>query len=96
MIANLQQALRRKLKLKRIKLSVQCRTSRLWPVGCHIIQGDQKVSVHLMITIQKVTSNVQSVPRQSPDIIDTRNRDTRLTLTPSLIQNSDYVIMVSD
>jgi hypothetical protein len=32
------------------------------------IQGDQKVSVHLMITIQKVTSNVQSVPRQSPDI----------------------------
>jgi len=33
-----------------------------------IIQGDQKVSVHLMITIQKVTSNVQSVRRQSPDI----------------------------
>jgi hypothetical protein len=32
------------------------------------IQGDQKVSVHLMITIQKVASNVQSVPRQSPDI----------------------------
>jgi hypothetical protein len=33
-----------------------------------IVQGDQKVCVHLMITIQKVTSNVQSVPRQSPDI----------------------------
>ena len=32
------------------------------------IQGDQIVSVHLMITIQKVTSNVQSVPRQPPDI----------------------------
>jgi hypothetical protein len=32
------------------------------------IQGDQEVSVHLMITIQKVTSNVQSVPCQSPDI----------------------------
>jgi hypothetical protein len=30
------------------------------------VQGDQKVSMHLMITIQKVTSNVQSVPRQSP------------------------------
>jgi hypothetical protein len=30
-------------------------------------QGDQKVPVYLMITIQKVTSNVQSVPRQSPD-----------------------------
>jgi hypothetical protein len=32
------------------------------------IQGDQKVSVHLMIIIQKVTSNVQSIPRQSPNI----------------------------
>jgi hypothetical protein len=32
------------------------------------IQGDQKVSVHLMITIQKFTSNVKSVPRQSKDI----------------------------
>ena len=32
------------------------------------IQGDQKVSVHLMITIQKVTSNVQNVPRWSLDI----------------------------
>jgi hypothetical protein len=31
-------------------------------------QGDQKVSVHLMITINKVTSSVQSVPRPSPDI----------------------------
>jgi hypothetical protein len=28
----------------------------------------QKVSVHLLIKAQKVTSNVQSVPRQSPDI----------------------------
>jgi hypothetical protein len=33
-----------------------------------LIHGDQKVFVHLMITIQKVTSNVQSVPRQSPNI----------------------------
>jgi hypothetical protein len=32
------------------------------------VQGDQKISVHLMITVQKVTSNVQSVARQSPDI----------------------------
>jgi hypothetical protein len=37
------------------------------------LQGDQKVSVHLMITIQKVTSNVQSVPRQSQTFIDTPN-----------------------
>jgi hypothetical protein len=33
-----------------------------------VIQGDQKVSVHLMITIQKVISNVQCVPRQLPDV----------------------------
>jgi hypothetical protein len=32
------------------------------------IQSDKKVSVHLMITIQKVTSKVQTVPLQSPDI----------------------------
>jgi hypothetical protein len=32
------------------------------------LQGDQKLSVHLMITTQKVTINVQSVPHQSPDI----------------------------
>jgi hypothetical protein len=37
-------------------------------VKLKFIQGDQKVFVHLMITIQNVTSNVQSVPRQSPDI----------------------------
>jgi hypothetical protein len=33
-----------------------------------IVQGDKKCSVHLMITAQRVTSNVQSVPRQSPHI----------------------------
>jgi hypothetical protein len=32
------------------------------------IQGDHKTSVHAMITIQKVTSYVQCVPHQSPDI----------------------------
>ena len=32
------------------------------------IQGDQKVSVHPMITIQKVTSYVQCVPRHSQDM----------------------------
>jgi len=32
------------------------------------IQGDQKVSVHLMIQIHKVTSNIRSVSGQSPDI----------------------------
>jgi hypothetical protein len=37
-------------------------------IAAFYIQGDQKVSVHLMITIQKVTSNVQSVRRQSPDV----------------------------
>jgi hypothetical protein len=33
-----------------------------------IIQGDQKASMHLMITVKKVTINVQNVPRHSPDI----------------------------
>jgi hypothetical protein len=33
-----------------------------------IIQGDQKVSVHLIITLQEVTCNVQSIPLQAPDI----------------------------
>jgi hypothetical protein len=32
------------------------------------IQGDQKISVHLIITIQNFTRNVQSGPHQSPDI----------------------------
>jgi hypothetical protein len=32
------------------------------------MQGDRKVSVHLMTTLQKVTSNIQNVPRQFPDI----------------------------
>jgi hypothetical protein len=38
-----------------------------------VIQGDQKVSVHLMITTQKVTSNVQSVPASLQTFIDTPN-----------------------
>jgi len=49
-----------------------------------------------MITIQKVTSNVHSISRQSPDIYCQGQRDTRLTLTPSIIPNSNYVIMVGD
>jgi hypothetical protein len=32
------------------------------------IEADQKFSMHLITTIQKVTSNVQSAPRLSPDI----------------------------
>jgi hypothetical protein len=32
------------------------------------VQGAQKVSEHLMITTQKVTSNIQNVPRQFPGI----------------------------
>jgi hypothetical protein len=55
------------------------------------IQGDQKVSVHLMITIQKVTSNFQSAPTNFQG-----HGDTKLTLTLSVIPNSNYVIMVSE
>jgi hypothetical protein len=69
------------------------------------IQVGQRVSVHLMITIQTVTSNVRSVPSQSSEIqlnltalaADRQGQgDTRLTLTPSVIPNSNYVITVSD
>jgi len=45
---------------------------------CSIIQGDQKVSVHLMITIQKFTSNVQSVPPSPPPV--SRHLLTRRTV----------------
>jgi hypothetical protein len=33
-----------------------------------VVRVNQKPLYTLMITIQKVTSNVQSVPRQTPDI----------------------------
>jgi hypothetical protein len=52
-----------------------------------------------MFTIQKVTSIVQSASRQSPDYLAADRQgqgNTRLTLTPSVIPNSNYVIMVSD
>jgi hypothetical protein len=55
------------------------------------IQGDQKVSVHLMITIQKVTINVQSMAADRQG-----QGDNIFTLTPSFITNSNYVTMVSD
>jgi hypothetical protein len=54
------------------------------------VYSDQKVSVHLMITIQKVSMNVESAPASLQTLID-----TRLTLTPSVIPNSNYVIMIS-
>jgi hypothetical protein len=44
-----------------------------------------------MIAIQKVTSKVQVSPASLQTLID-----TRLTLTPSAIPNSNYIIMVSD
>jgi hypothetical protein len=62
------------------------------------IQDDQKVSVHLMITIQKFTSNVQTVHLAQSDCLAADRQgqgDTRPILTPSVIPNSNYVIMVS-
>jgi hypothetical protein len=48
-------------------------TLRHFPFHANI-QGDQKVSVHLTITIQKVTSNVQSAPTASlQTFIDMQN-----------------------
>jgi 6-phosphogluconolactonase/glucosamine-6-phosphate isomerase/deaminase len=54
-----------------------------------------------MITTQKVTSNVKIIPSilGSVKLLGSRPPgpgDTRLTLTPSVIHNSNYVIVVSD
>jgi hypothetical protein len=67
------------------------------------VQGDQKVSVHLMITIQitPLSQDMYFLPHylvQTDCLAADRQGqgDTRLTLTPSVIPNSNYVIMVSD
>jgi hypothetical protein len=55
-----------------------------------------------MKTIHKVTSNFKVSPASLQTFIDflaadrQGRRDTRLTLTPSVIPNYKYVIMVSD
>jgi hypothetical protein len=51
-----------------IRLGISTFTVKMFIYCTTIIQSDQKVSVHLTFTIQKVTSYVQSVPHQSPDI----------------------------
>jgi hypothetical protein len=55
------------------------------------VQGDQKVSLHLMLQYRtlQVKFKMSAADRQG-------QADTRLTLTPSVIPNSNYVIMVSD
>jgi hypothetical protein len=67
------------------------------------IQGDLKVSLHLVITIQitplsQHTSFLPHYLAQFDCLAADRQgqEDTRLTLTPSVIPNSNYVIMVSD
>jgi hypothetical protein len=55
------------------------------------IQSDQKVSVNPIISTQKATSNDQRVPADRQG-----QGDTRLTLTPSVTSDSNYVIMASD
>jgi hypothetical protein len=61
------------------------------------IQGDQKVSVHLMITIHKTSSLSHYVAQSDCLEADCQGWSViRLTLTPSVIPNSNYVIMVSD
>jgi hypothetical protein len=71
--------------------------------GSGNIQGDQKVSVHLMITTQitplsQHTSFLPYYLAQSDCLAADRQGqgDTGLTLTPSVIPNSNYFIMVSE
>jgi hypothetical protein len=56
------------------------------------MQSGQKVSLDLMITIQGITW-LNLIAWESTGM---GQGDTRLTLTPSVISNSNYVIMVSD
>jgi hypothetical protein len=60
------------------------------------VQGYQKVCVHLIITTQKLKVMFKVPPTCLQTFIDTQNCSRRLTLTPSVIPNSNYVIMVSD
>jgi hypothetical protein len=67
------------------------------------VQDDQKLSVHLMITIQitPLSQHKSFLPHylaQSDCLaVDRQGQgDTRLRLTPSVIPNYNYVIMVSD
>jgi hypothetical protein len=63
--------LSRGVKYNEVNLTIdlgQVSSSEQRPGWTNLIQGDQKLSVHLMVTIQKVTINVQSVPHQSLDI----------------------------
>jgi hypothetical protein len=78
--------------LRHKNVTCLCTKSR---VQVHI-QGDQKVCVQLIITIQILTSKV--APCQSPDIYCHAElfSTARLTLTPSVIPDSNYVVMVSN
>jgi hypothetical protein len=74
-----------------------------WFMGANYVQGDQKVCVHLMITIQitilsQHTSFLPHYLAQSDCLAAGRQgqEDTRLTLTPSVIPNSNYVTIESD
>jgi hypothetical protein len=55
------------------------------------IQGDQNVSVHLMITMSHYLAQSDCLAADCQG-----QGDTRLTLTPSVIPISNYVITVSD
>jgi hypothetical protein len=72
------------------RLVAQCLNQLRHRVPPKKVQGDQTVFVHLMITIQ-----LQRMLKESPADRQCQG-DTRLTLTPSVIPNSNYVIMVSD
>jgi hypothetical protein len=59
-----------------------------------LVQGDQKVSVHPMITKHVFLASLLGSICLAAD--RQGQGDTRLTLSPSVIPNSNYVIMVRD
>jgi hypothetical protein len=66
-----------------------CRKETKYPAG--IIQSDQKVCAHPLITIGKVISNVQC-----PSLVSGHLLTCRTVFSISVIADSIYVVMVSD
>jgi hypothetical protein len=71
--------------------------SQLLILSFHPRLGLPQRPLSLITTTQKVTSNVQTFPLHSQDIYWHTDLCTRrFTPTPSIIHNSNFVIMVSD
>jgi hypothetical protein len=80
-------------------------THRRWQISSKILNGDKKAPFIRWLHYRKLQVVFIVFPVSLKTFIETPNclaadrqghEDTRLTLTPSVIPNSNYVIMVSD